>query len=435
MSKSKLSSQILDIGASGGTIDRSVHGELIVITKGGKFFIDRVDTIKIMTNYAHEFTNRINIVFSMQLNDLMNYVVKDIENIKGRIMIFKPGGKSVIDVKLNVNIGMDQKELEAFKNSGAKITSTQVVSVTAEGINEDIMRKKDITLDGIYKDMSIDKLLNTAIFGVSSAITDVLSKFGIGNSIMGVDNKRTYEHIVLPTGTKLLALPKVLQELYGVYNGGANIFNNIFDGSTSIFPTHRPNLNIFSDNKLIIYMTSDKTVPGIENTYVLDGSVLKVITFSGDKMKHDQRDVKNTGTKTIVTEADSILRRPLQVYPKNMTIKSENIVRKSQHKKLEGSNKIVDGGITNNSYNVRSKVLENDGHFIMFEWHYSNSFLLKPVMPVTILEEVGGTIKVREGILHQYQSVIDGAAKKEFTSLLVFVKNETKSDSKMDKIF
>lgn len=433
MDGNPLFSEIVSITGASPGVKRFTIPNAVVKVPDGNFYIDRISTVRISADYVNSITDRVNILIMIPLYDLIVHIIPNRDNIKVVLDINRLGGDLVGEFKANLDMSMKEGRGIYSKANPGDIPKT-FVEVQMELIDNNILRKRELTVDGIFKDHTVSDILLDN-FGIPGGIK-LINKLSGGFFMTPSDNSRVYSNIIVPTGTKVLHLPAYLQEKYGVYNGGINLYKKAFtDDNLKIFPLHRANGLKHFKNILKVISMPDSMLKSVDSTYVMDDSILKVVTFDAMKIKDDDRDVASKGVKVLAVESETLLKRQFEITPTSLKLDGDRFTSKTAHREIPGSSTVVDGGVTSNFYKLRSSVLASDGYYVPIEWKYSNSFLLTPLMSVILMTVDDEGIPVQtEGLLHQYTAIIDKNTESEVTSLLVFVKAESKSDSSLSKL-
>lgn len=414
---------------------REIRLSLTLKTPEHFFEIPRVIGIDMESDFVNSITDHISVTFQMLKGDFFKYIVPEKENLTAIITIATLGKtlkgrfKAHIDDRFNI-------KSEQAKTIPGDILNQSLIEVGIECIEETILNMKNMTIDGVFPSIKpedenpprvtvTDVILGNLSVG-TGPIIETFAAFGFGVKMVPADNTRAYEHIIVPTGTKLLGLPHYLQEKYGVYNGNINIYKRVFDTTTLyIYPPHRSNMLKFMEDTLQIIGVNEQRLKGIDSTYIKDGSTIKIMIVREAKINDSDKDVKNRGIRIKATEADTIVHRPLEITPDEVKVKASDIISKTQHRELKsGDTPVVNGGVTNNHYRLRSRVLQNDGTYLQIVWNHSNTRLLKPMMGVTYYEQDGNKVVNYEGLLHKIHTVYDNNKQVEHAVLFIFLKHK-----------
>lgn len=418
--------EILSITGAAPSQRRFAIPHLIINAGSDTFYIDRVVTVAIDSDFKSNMTDRINVTFQIQQGDFIKRLLPNRDNLTATLKLNLLGGP--VKAKFRMGLAVDPRiDTKALSNVNEYELNQRQAEVTCELVEDHMiyMSGKDAT-SSVYKKVTVtDVILNELSFG-TGPLAEMAALTGMGVKMVLADNTRVYDHIMIPTGKKSLGVPKYLQESdYGVYNGGINVYKRVFDTtSLYIYPPYRPNLFSFMEKTLKVIVSSDNSMKNVTSSYVVDGSTIKIAVFTGSKHAGDERDIINRGNRIASTGAGSINTRSHQIAPDKMKIDSSAQSDFTQHRILKsGYAKSIDGGVTDNQYRLRSRVLAADKYYVQVEWHNSNSLLLKPMMAVTYIEERNNRIEYSEGLLHGISTVIDGNTQTEHTILTLLLKH------------
>ena len=260
---------------------------------------------------------------------------------------------------------------------------------------------------GIFRETTIKKLLKITLgYGLAPVPNEELWGDPTYTGIRGVDviepdNERVYKHLVIPNGTRLMQIPKYLQEEYGIYSSGMGW--HIEDGRCYIYPLLKNTEYAKRHKVLTILNVPTDEIPTMERTFILRGK--EIYVFSTGETEHEDltdRIQNNLGNGMRFTPASDVLDR--------MSETSENIthvdVKKNVRSYLvdkrpdEKENvRFVPGRFTDNPYVGLSKLTEGLGTRIKVNWDNSDPSLLYPGMQVKYLYKDAGEVKELKGVL------------------------------------
>jgi len=402
---------------------RDIVMSCVIHTTSGDFFIERLDSIDIHSDYVSKFSDNMILSGIMPLGDYVKYVLPDNETLTVTITILLYSGTLILNLKAIPDTSGNPEQLTL---SGASLESlnTTMTKFRLNCVNQTVSDLRVKTVSGNSQSTVYDVIVSH--HGLTGGIIgQVGAMFGVGLKMSPPNNTRVYDNLIIPTGVKLIGLAAYIQNKYGVYNGGINTFLSTYPGmQTYIYPVFNKARFGSLDRSLRIIGIDNQLLTVSDSSYVVTNKMLTIITSTPVVTHADRLNLKNGGNKIAITEAHSVMGRPAQITPDTVIIKSEAIHRRSQHSDAKGIEApVASGTITNNHYRERTKVLANDGYYIQVQWGYSNSSYITPMMNTVICYEKDGVPIEVEGVVHQRNSLIDQKGGMETTLLTIFVFN------------
>jgi hypothetical protein len=235
----------------------------------------------------------------------------------------------------------------------------------------------------------------------TSGLNDKHYKGVRGLRFLPSQNDKTYKNIIVPTGTRLKSLPRMLQNRYGIYSAGIGTYYqtgywyvySLFDFTR--FPK--------AERTLSIYNVPPEELPTIDtsfsvrdtNTFILstgfsvsDNQATKAADRAGDGLKFTPSDVLEgqmfTASGNRVKPKGSETSRVIGVK------KSERGVQNIRH---------VDGRYTDNPFPYLSKQAESKVEFVRVKWVNCDPAIVSPAMPVRVFYANGEDLEYVEGSL------------------------------------
>lgn len=270
-----------------------------------------------------------------------------------------------------------------------------------------------LTVSGVYNEITRDQLLRTIIPEICNTI-DVSGSSPIDDiEVLKSNNTVPLTEYIIPTGTKLLNLPKHIQEKgKGLYTGGVGSYIQAYKGKNIwfIYPPFDYDRDNEIKDKLVINLLSGKHINEYENTINING---KTITIVAEIQGENPTSIDQVGTVVskgvMLNDGDETATRPLESDGKIVQSKSTKVNRRMlSSKRSDGLDTIAvtKHDATANHYVAQSKVSMTEGKRIDVVWKHSNPFLLRPVMPVAIHQEMGDRVIKRKGVLIFNQTII-----------------------------
>ena len=291
----------------------------------------------------------------------------------------------------------------------------------------ELLRTQEVT--GIFRNTTVENVIQSTLLEATKNIAIDGQIQHTHLSITKPNNTRTYNHIVIPNGTKSIDIPTYLQETsYGVYNGSIGLYyqqvnrsklypNKKETGTENhlfVYPLHKTNIANTTTRKLVIYQLPTTQLAPIQNSFVIDNDLIKiVIDNSSDTLDTGDKEYMNYGEAFNTIEPNSIMNRPHKVSKgKTPTISYSETTYNMAIKRREDSTSLSRTvRTTDNMYRERSKVLRTLGSILKFTWNSADIEYLYPAMPVTYTRMNSyNQIEQYQGILHHVYNRIDNTS-------------------------
>lgn len=314
-------------------------------------------------------------------------------------------------------------------SSKEELNALENIRLEGQCINKTYEKIRLSRIDGVYRNTTIDKLIRYSFSKELSKINgDDKDKYRV--TIDPIINDSVYDHIEVPTGTKLVDLPSYIQNsYYGAYNGDIGTYitedmiiedDNIkFINTAFIYPLYDTKRFNRDDKKLIVYSTPDLKYSQVEHTYYVDGDLIKIIA-SHDAVGFDTAtdELVNEASAITYSKPDDLIMRNSVTTDKN-TVVDANIINSGElnNELRDGTLNTVHLGAEANIYKYRSRLVRNTMMLYQIRWNYCDPDLLFPGMPVMYIYEKEGKLIKLTGIVQSFYSMYT-AGTKSITSIL-----------------
>lgn len=362
--------------------------------------------------YVHDYQDQLELVIEKKLDSII------LSSDRYKFFIVTNAADTLTD---NINY-MTQEQLR-------KLSPIQIEGqcVTREGY-----ALNDIQIEGIYKDALLDQVMTIELHESLNKVKYQDGSPKIGIDIVPIDNTNRYGHINIPTGMKVLSLPKYLQnhDSYGIYNSGLGRFiqkykNHFF---TFIYPLYDPKQFDKKEDRLIIYHTSHQRAGHYGNTYMLDGKILKIIPQYQIAMNDPKQDKLLQGESVTYTKPDNVYRSYRDIDNGNtLSAKNtNNLVTHTSKAMNDGSIRTRYVGVVSNAYKHRTEVMRDTMAIYQLTWYNSDIDLIYPGMPCMFVTEhnKNGILKLR-GIVQAVHQSYTGDKKERHANLTIAVMSPT----------
>ncbi len=413
--------------------------------------IDKVTSIDIMEDYNNNYSAEIYVNILCPMGDLVKLIYPYRNNLEMSVIRTLGTFKDMERYKLILmNVNTDLGSGKYTEKSLEELNKEEYVNLKCQCISREVEAIRLSQVCGIYRGHTVKDIIiglfdkNCRDIKVNGMALDPYI------TMSDVDNDRIYEHIIIPSGTKLVDLPSFLQELdYGVYNGEIGMyiknerlgtfFNRCDLGSTAIpckkvlsiyiYQLYRISEKNKKVNKLIIYGSPNHKYSMIENTYLIDGDDIKILS-NEDSVKINTGDTAliDNGTGYITLDVNKVMNRPVIVNPDKVdSFKDLSNIDSYSKERADTSVYRMTKEPNDNQYNYRSAFVKESGDILQIKWNFSNPKYLIPGMSITYayLGDNNDVIRV-DGVLQSHFTSFNNSAKMASTILNVFVEKSKK---------
>lgn len=381
--------------------------------------------IYIIRNYIENISDYIEIKLSIPVGTFLYDVYDKLDNIEVTIITTKqlrqPNGeplsikeryKGIYLLEKNIDIpNMIKQTKEDLNNQMPLIITLQLLDRSVETIrikttqgsfDKDINGNKDMGISTFFKSL-ISEQANKVLIENKPALD--------GIDIEEPDNKDKLKAITLPSFTRIIEIPEIIQEKnIGVYNGGIGCYIQKF----GIDPyTYKKNMFIYSlynenkfqnsEFKTIFFAPISSSYSGGNNTYKYKDKVLRILPYSITKINNDKEtSIMSSGNGFRISNANSFMKKPVEmteVGPKFKRNKlNSEVIFKSR---TDGLNFAPNKSISSNQFKLTSDILRKNGGYIIVEVSNLDHDFIYPAAKCKILyEDKNGGISEIFGVIH-----------------------------------
>ncbi len=378
-----------------------------------------ITNIDIVRDYMHNVGDHIQIVLLMSFGDYVKRLYPFVNNLELTIttMVKKVGnGKPPPNIKQRYkavflphnNIHIDGSEYSAV--SKETLDHMQPVTVTLQLLDRALEPLRIKMTAGTYINIKQESLMRSVITTECNKILVDGKPCLDAIDIYTPDNSDIQTHIILPTGTHVLSIPTYLQEkMNGVYGSGIGSYFQTYAGKRTFFiyplyNTKRYNSPNTNKNKAIFYFVPSYTYKGIDNTYMVDGSVLKVLCTSDKKYLDDgETQYMNSGSGFMQADARAFMSKPVVLDSNNVPSGNPartmtQVVNKSRDDGLNYA-PVSKHGISSNPFIQYSEIAKRNVSKIDIVWEHSDASLIYPGMPCEFVFLDNGVRTTLKGII------------------------------------
>lgn len=199
---------------------------------------------------------------------------------------------------------------------------------------------------------------------------------------------KKYSSVVIPEGTKLVAVGDYLQEKYGIYTTGFGIY--LKNKRWFVYSPYNVVKGKRQIKKLVLINAPVNKYSGVEHNFKVEGNTITIVcTGETSMLKTSDTDAMNKGTGTRFADASKLISFGTSdpTDPKPSMHPKEYI---SEYKGIEYNNsfnntQMVQGRFSSNPAVPSSKMAASAGTIINTVWNNGLISMLTPAMPVEFI--------------------------------------------------
>jgi len=421
-----ITQEVISIAGAAPDLLREAQYEMILHAGGRDYFVKQLETVIIVRDYNNSYCDYIDISFNMPLGDFVKEIYPARDELEVTLTNYTIGAKTIERLEL-VIIDLDKEITKgSYGHTPQNDLNSDYTKLRAQCVNKTISKAREKITHGIYKDATVTDVISSILGEELNVFSSMYNIASGGLKMVPADNTRTYKHILVNKGTKLLDVPKMIQNgQYGVYNGDISLYLQTYGESETIYisPKYRQNLLGYFSNKLYIVGVTQSTIRGIDSTYTLSGDMVKILVQRNNALFDNDTKIRDKGTAVVSLESDAMMSRPVEIKSDKMIVKEDSVTNRQASKEVaSGVGPVEYAGETNNLYKLRTDGLIRDGVVIQLDWKSSNARLLVPMMPIIYIVEHEGKIVRFEGVLQRVDVITVIKEKTENAKLTIFLK-------------
>lgn len=449
---SLLGKEIMDIvGKQDNNGTNTVTFDVIIHTPSYDIPIDKSISFDVMEDYNSNLTEHITVDFLCPMGDLVKTIYPHRNNVEISIILHVGDQVShdrykLIPINLNTDLGSGKYK----KMSLDKLNEQEAVKVKAQCLDRSMEAIRLKKTHGIFRGINVKDFMRGILVYETRDIKIGGSSPDLIVTIEDPHNTRTYEHIIIPDGTKLIDVPNYLQSVnYGVYNGELGLyfkrmrmgtyFNRCDIKPTGIpcdkvlgafiYPLYNTDIVDTAKHKMIIYGTYNQKYSQVENTYLLEPDIIKIVANNDSKkVNKGDSEFMDAGVGFVIKKANSIMRRPTDINVGHDIIDSgksftndDSYMKNRSDGSMYRQTKVVD----DNLFKIRSDYLKHNGDMLQLQWNFSNAKYLLPGMAImyNYLGDDNNVISLK-GVLQSHYTVYNNSSKMASTILNIFIEKD-----------
>lgn len=373
-------------------------------TEKEDYNIMKVVAIDFVRDYANNIGDTIFLSFMMPLGDYRNklYPYKDNLEISLKKIVLEEVGSTQ---KKNSKIVVERYKAAFLSDRNPNVSASETEMYDAESLNKmDVVEVKVQLLDrsleplrikttaGVFRQVTVKKLIHALLMGESQKISIDGKPAVDGMDIVEPNNTDVLNHVILPQGLHITAIPTFLHEkVSGVYAGGIGTYLQIYNEKKLWFIYPLFNLKRFDENvsKAIIYAIPKEKLTFSDRTYKKEGEILHILATSAKVFKDaGETDYMNKGSGFRITDARAFMKKPVKLTedgPQGSRVNLNHEVAIADRKDGLNYAPVSSTNVTANPFREYSKVLARSVARLDLEWENCDISLLYPGMPCKYL--------------------------------------------------
>lgn len=292
---------------------------------------------------------------------------------------------------------------------------------------------------GVFKDVTLEDVLKVVLgFELKPTpnrrLLEDIGYTGIrGVDVIPPDNAKLYKHIVIPNGSRLVNIPKFLQDVYGIYSSGLGW--HIEKQRCFVYPLLR-NIDYGKRHRMLTVLNvPPDEIPIMENTFIVRENQIYVFSTGDTQHINDMERVQsNLGNGVRFSRAGDLIDH-MEKTTVNKSIwdvsKSVGTLLIDERPDEKNNIRFVKNRFTANPFKYVSNICSGLGTIAVFNWDYADPLLLYPGMQAKLLYKDDGKIVGLDGTLMGVETVaappVDSAVNRQviFTCrLTLYLKRE-----------
>lgn len=369
-------------------------------TEKDDIVITKLISLDIVRDYVNNVGDSIQIAFFMPLGDYVSKLYPHRDHLEFSLKRIELEEVSTTQKK-NTDAQVERFKAAFLYQANPNISASEADMFDPESLNKmDIVEVKLQLLDrsleplriktvsGVYRKVSPKKLIHAVLAGESLQVM-IDGKPAIdGLDLVEPNNEDVKEHIILPQGIHITALPTYLQEkMGGVYSGGIGTYLQTYNKKKLWFVYPLFNTKRFDENvdKAIIYSVPKEKLMFGDRTYRKEANILHILATSNKSYKDSaETDYMNYGSGFRIADARSFMKKPVKITedgPQGSRVNLNHEVAIVDRKDGLNYAPTINDSITSNPFREYSKVLARHVARLDLEWENSDFSLLYPGMP------------------------------------------------------
>lgn len=298
----------------------------------------------------------------------------------------------------------DNLDIEGADLTNLKTVYFQLVDIVSEQLR---MR----TTGGIFIDAIPALVLRTILGKESKKVSGAGDQIVRGVDLVEPSNNKVYKHVIIPEGTRVVDLPKYIQEkCNGIYSSGIGYY--LQKGLWYVYPLYDIERYPKTPKTLTILNIPEDKFPNIERTYRVTANQVIVLSTAGLKHFDDSESLQlNEGNGVRFTDASVVVEGFGKHKPGEYVVdRKVNNTEMMFERRKTGNNHtpVARDPISSNPFVEYSRLARRAVTHVQMVWENSNDSLIYPGMPAKIVYENNNEVEEIEGVVLRAQHFITG---------------------------
>jgi len=390
-----LEKDILDVINAKFMKPDAITYECYIHTEKLDFRIDLLISVEVLRDYVNNVADFIIVNFLFPMGDYVLDIIPFSDNLEMTIK-FIYYGKKVSNryklVLLNFTGGVANSKYDGMSREA--MNDIEKANVEVQCLDRVVEYLRTSYVETILSYETVENAMKSVFMEAISELSVEGQPMPINISVVPTDNPKQYRHIQIPFTTNVLDVPSFLQNKeYGVYNTDIGTYFQTY-GVT----TYKPIDGIFvynlldnkrydtDERKLMILSSNTTKYEFMENTFKIDGTIVKVVASNVKNFDDGEKAVIDSGNSIISIDPSALIQGNKQTKDNSVvTDPSLHMSGNKSYGKRDGVNKAIISDMGTNSFKDRSAMLFKQRKLFQFEWRFCNPDLIFPGMAVGYL--------------------------------------------------
>ena len=271
-----------------------------------------------------------------------------------------------------------------ISNTKEDLNNQMPAVITLQLLDRSVETLRVKTTSGNF-DSLINKNTNMTIDAfLKSIISEEANKILIENKpalealeIEEVDNKDKLKSVIIPSHTRVVELPKFIQEKnIGIYNGDVGIYIQNFGvdhfkykKSLFVYSLYNNKKYDKSKYKTIFYSPISSGLSVGDITYKYKDKVLKIVAHNVTNIRDNKETaIMSTGSGFRVSNAQSYMKKPVEITEDGPVFRKQYLNTEITFKeRKDGLNFATNEGIVSNQLKLASDIMKKNGNYVTID--------------------------------------------------------------------
>ena len=424
--------EIIDITSRPVSFNKQTY-ELVLRNSEDDIRLNLLDSIEWKCGFNLKIMDHLVLTTYMGAGDYAYDVFKHKDNLEITMNISRDGELYRSRTYKAILINMQNNTSGVNTNlSRSDLNKTGMNRITFQLVEQEIEVIRTLKVSGIYKQTDVKSLLVSAFQDTISSVKIRKNKINPVLNIVTPDNTKFYDHIMIPTGTKLIDLPTFLHDTnYGIYKGDIGVYFKILPSGNNnilnafIYPLYSREPSKDKRKELTIYYAPTQFAKFNKSNYTFNSDGLRLVASTLDIVEIKDNVLMSQGGAITSTDPDSFLMYGDKINGDKIDYDKDKVLNNLTYQTKDGLVNERYVGNEPNLYKHVSKVLSDSMDLVKISWKFSDHTLLIPGMFTKLYYQVGNDVKVMQGILQEYYTLYNEAGKIEET-IMMFKLGEVK---------